>query len=402
LPLAYNKASKQYLKHLVSYQLLPFSLARLSEPSSPAFARGLICVFFPALADKHKLVVECGADAEDTSHWAAADELIQLGVADAATVCRLLSTALADGDERRQLLCHQRLFRIAIESGAVDAANKHLNPVRKQNKADFRAMVERCKGLGIAPERKAAKKVSAEDKRVAEKLRADSVNAKRCFSLGFLESCGLEGSSPNPALSQLLRVAESSRLGPIKWGVKCECGDHSSHNQDCWWAAAEICFFLETRFFHLPVHQMWVEGAFNILSLNHNNSSPELMEAKLEGKMNNTAEVMVPSAEINRRLRVIEKVKLESAADLEQRRADIHEHYHQQPTKQRQPKAPAAAPAPNATAAPAPAPAPEPAPEPATEPAAAPAPAEVDPDALLPGTVRTRCCNTVVSEAQML
>ena len=62
---------------------------------------------------------------------------------------------------------------------------------------------------------------------------------------------------------------------------------------------------------------MWGEGAFNILSLNHNNSSPELMEAKLEGKMNNTAEVMVPSAEINRRLRVIEKVKRESAADLE-------------------------------------------------------------------------------------
>ena len=55
IPDAYSRAGKQYVKHITSYQLLPFSLASLSEPLAPAFTRALICVFFPALACAHGL-----------------------------------------------------------------------------------------------------------------------------------------------------------------------------------------------------------------------------------------------------------------------------------------------------------------------------------------------------------
>lgn len=64
---------------------------------------------------------------------------------------------------------------------------------------------------------------------------------------------------------------------------------------------------------------MWVEGAFNRLSHNHDNSSPELMEAKLEARMNDTCEVMIPSAEINARLREIERAKKLASQDTAKR-----------------------------------------------------------------------------------
>ena len=115
---------------------------------------------------------------------------------------------------------------------------------------------------------------------------AISVNA--CFSLGLLEECKHDA-LPNKALSHILRIALTQHgvedAPAIKWGVKCKCAHHDSHDGQCWWnvSYAWVYFFLETEFFHLFIHQMWVEGAFNRLSHNHCNSSADLMEAKLDG-----------------------------------------------------------------------------------------------------------------------
>ena len=50
IPAAYDAAIKKYQSHLTSYQLLPNSLARMSEPTGPTFLRAFIVVFFPNLA----------------------------------------------------------------------------------------------------------------------------------------------------------------------------------------------------------------------------------------------------------------------------------------------------------------------------------------------------------------
>ena len=343
IPDSYCKASKQYVKHAVSYQLLPFSLARLSEPSAPAFTRALICVFFPALALAHGLHApttdqELDDAASQSDHWAAADESLPEAAAEA--VCQMLSTALSDADEVRQQRCHERLFHIAIENEGISVASKHLNKVRQRNKSEHEKMVQEAEEADFAPERKAAKQISAKDKEGAQRLRSESMQSKRCFSLGLLERCSLNGKGPNVLLSQLLRVSLSNHgsqpAGGIKWGEECCCDTtHKCHESTCWWSVHLVYFFLEQEFFHLFIHQMWVEGAFNRLSHNHDNSSPELMEAKLEARMNGTCEVMIPSAEINARLREIERAKKLASQDTAKRTQDIKTHFMQKPTKQR-------------------------------------------------------------------
>ena len=322
------------------YQLLPFSLARLSEPSTPAFTRALICVFFPALACAHGLQATLAPEGVgcSASHWAAADASLPEATAEA--VCTMLSTALADSDEARQQLCHERFFEIAIENEGIAAASKHLNVVRALNKSNHEEMLEQAKKTGRAPDRKAPKKVSEKDKLAAERLRDESVGAKRCFSLGLLDRCSLDGEEPNVLLLHLLRIALSNHgsnsTGLINWGQKCDCEEGSdAHKATCWWSVHSVYFFLEQEFFHLFIHQMWVEGAFNRLSHNHDNSSAELMEAKLEARMNGTCEVMVPTHEINARLREIEEAKKCAAKDISKRTGDIRDHFMQKPSKQR-------------------------------------------------------------------
>ena len=80
---------------------------------------------------------------------------------------------------------------------------------------------------------------------------------------------------------------------------------------------------------------MWVEGAFNRLSANHDNSSPALMEAKLEARMNNPSSVMVASSEINRRIQESQKAKRDKKEDITERTGGIMEYMMKQPTKRR-------------------------------------------------------------------
>jgi hypothetical protein len=44
---AYTAAIKKYTKHAVTYQLLPWSLARTTEESGPVLLRALLCTFLP-------------------------------------------------------------------------------------------------------------------------------------------------------------------------------------------------------------------------------------------------------------------------------------------------------------------------------------------------------------------
>ena len=45
IPAAYDDAIDKYKSHLISYQMLPNSLGRISEPTGPAFLRAFVCVF---------------------------------------------------------------------------------------------------------------------------------------------------------------------------------------------------------------------------------------------------------------------------------------------------------------------------------------------------------------------
>jgi hypothetical protein len=317
--------------------MLPFSLARLSEPTAPAFVRALLSVFFPATAAKYGLcrptTVAVGP------HWQAADEV--LGQATAEAVCQFLGTALADKGEARQQQCHERLFRLAIQAAGNEAAEGHLKKVRAQNKVEHEDMLKRAAAAGKAPERESARKVTTDDKRVAEIIRQDSAKSKQCFSLGLIEECRLGEPEENAMLSQLVRLALSGHSSNpqstclVQWGSQCSCKNHDDHDSHCWWTVSEVYFFLEVYFFHLFIHQMWVEGAFNRLSANHDNSSPALMEAKLEARMNNPSSVMVASSEINRRIQESQKAKRDKKEDITERTGGIMEYMMKQPTKRR-------------------------------------------------------------------
>ena len=224
IPAAYKAASKQYLKHLVNCQLLPFSLGRLSEPSSPVFCRALICTFFPALATKHGLLLspitnDDDDDPSSTSHWSAADEMPK--VAAAEDVCQFLSTALVECDLDRQQLCHERLLEIAIERKVADAEIRHLNSVRKRNDQEFAEMQRVSEETGQPMPRKGKKHVTAAETMGASKLREACIDNKEVFTLGLLEQCELDALVPNNFLSQLLRIALTSSFGEINWGAQC-------------------------------------------------------------------------------------------------------------------------------------------------------------------------------------
>ena len=257
-------------------------------------------------------------------------------MAAAEDVCQFLSTALVECDLDRQQLCHERLFEIAIERKAADVEIKHLNSIRKRNDQEFAEMQRVSEETGLPMPRKGKKHVTAVETMGASKLREACIDNKEVFTLGLLEQCELDALVPNNFLSQLLRIALSSSLGEINWGVQCTCQDHRAHDSGCWWVVAEVYFFLETEFFHIMIHQMWVEGAFNRLSMNQCNSSPELMGAKLHGSMNGTAGEMVDSTEINRKVRELQQAKLEQNRNVEKKTQEITNYFCSKPTKQRQ------------------------------------------------------------------
>ena len=255
IPAAYDAAITKYKKHLASYQLLPNSLSRMSEPTGPAYLRAFIVVFFPELAALEGFGAVEASDAD----------VVQSG---AEEIIDILSVAVVEADGDRQQFCHERLFKISILNSAqkveaeyIEAATSKLVAEHQANKAAAR--------LAGGPVPRSRQRLGKEVHTAATKLRVDALKAKRCNTLQLREGCSMVDGKPNAMLSQLLRIAKSNTSvlespEPICWGVKCCCAGSCHHLPNCWKNVELVYWFLHRKFAHQYVHQAWIEGAFNI------------------------------------------------------------------------------------------------------------------------------------------
>jgi len=126
---------------------------------------------------------------------------------------------------------------------------------------------------------------SEPDKLAARAARDKALEARECFSLGFLEMCGDES-----FLKQVIRIAQTGlivdgRLVPaIKWGQKC-CCTLPMHREDCWKVVYKVYQFNSDHFFHLYVHQMLAEGVFNMHDHNKMNVTADFKRAAVNMKV---------------------------------------------------------------------------------------------------------------------
>ena len=241
IPASYDAAITKYKKHLTSYQLLPNSLSRMSEPTGPAYLRAFIVVFFPALA---ALEGFGGVEASDA-------DVVQSGAEENIAI---LSVAVAEADEDRQQFCHERLFKNSIHNAAqqveaenIEAATSKLVAEHQANKAAAR--------LAGRPVPRSRQRLGKEVHTSAAKIRADALKAKRCNTLQLREGCCMIDGKPNAMLDQLLRVAKSSTsvLGSpelICRGVKCCCTGSCHHLPNCWKNVELVYRFLHRKFSH--------------------------------------------------------------------------------------------------------------------------------------------------------
>ena len=89
---------------------------------------------------------------------------------------------------------------------------------------------------------------------------------------------------------------------------------------------------------HLYVHQMWLEGAFNVLDYNQHNCGEDLMESNLLNKYNNFNQQQVPSEEIDKHAREIKKQKTDSNNDVGARREIMVEAFTEKSKQERKKK----------------------------------------------------------------
>ena len=166
-PKAYNAAITKYVKHAVTYQMLPWSLARATEESGPVFFRALLCSFFPSIALRNKLhcVVEPGGD-DDDYHCALQD------LTDATKVMKFLATSTSQTEVQ---LCHERLIEIAVEKNA-DFEFKAVIAIRQ-----YQYQVEKARS-----KKERAKGLTRQDKLDAQAAKCKAKEKRDCFSLGFL------------------------------------------------------------------------------------------------------------------------------------------------------------------------------------------------------------------------
>ena len=89
---------------------------------------------------------------------------------------------------------------------------------------------------------------------------------------------------------------------------------------------------------HLFIHQMWLEGALNIMDLNQANTGTDSSESKLLNKMNQTSAVHVDGDKVKKEAADIKQNKTEARKDTETRRLHVLKIYTSQPTLQRKQK----------------------------------------------------------------
>jgi hypothetical protein len=116
IPEAYDAAIEKYKVHLPSYQMLPNSLGRLSEPTSVPYVRAFLNVFFPDVAKEAGISIVEPSDGDCVQ-------------CEAEAVISILSIAIGAGDWSRQQFCHERLFQLAIFAAGKKAAAEHVESV---------------------------------------------------------------------------------------------------------------------------------------------------------------------------------------------------------------------------------------------------------------------------------
>jgi hypothetical protein len=323
IPAAYDDAINKYKDHLITYQMLPNSLGRMSEPTGPAFLRAFVCVFFPVVAKEHSFTELAISD----------EDCVQ---ADSGILLDLLSVAVAERDEARQQFLHERLFQLAVLQTGEAIEKEHLQGVKRRNDADYeeRMLAAQAEGRPTSGVSRRAQRKA--DKVEASRLKAKSISDRECFTLGFKEECGFNDAGlPNAFLRQVLRVAQvgvNPACKPIAWGEQCRCAsgewrngrwrsemEVGNNDSRCWCTVRDVYRFLEVEFFHLFIHQMWIEGAFNRLDHNQCNSGADLMEATLLGKMNHNCGTKVDGGEVRGRVMEIKEVKHAAKIDTDTR-----------------------------------------------------------------------------------
>jgi hypothetical protein len=93
--------------------------------------------------------------------------------------------------------------------------------------------------------------------------------------------------------------------------------------------------FLAAKFFHVYIHQQWLEGAFNILNHCQTNDQPELMAAKLLTKRNHTTDVVVDGKLMDKEASARKKAKTETNKNDDLRHTTLLDDMTSKPTLQR-------------------------------------------------------------------
>jgi len=250
--------------------------------------------------------------------------------------------AVAEADEPRQQFCHERLFKISIHVAAKKVEAEHIEAATSVLVAEHAAKkaAMRLAGEPIPRSRDRLKK-EVHDEALA--LRVEAMQQKKCNTLMLREACAVVDGKPNAMLSQLVRIARTNLSpltspGPILWGVKCGCVGAAHHLPNCWKNVEDIYWFLHRKFAHQYVHQMWLEGAFNIMDHNQANTGNDLCESKLLNKMNNLGQVKVDAEEVRRVAAEIKAKKTEARMDLVTRKLNVLNIYTCEPTAQRKKK----------------------------------------------------------------
>ena len=248
---------------------------------------------------------------------------------DVEAVISILSIAIANGDWPRQQFCHERLFQLAIFQAGKEATAEHVESICAELYAQLEARQEEARRnkAEVPTRRKNLPKSAHTD---AAAIQQHSIENKKCNTLGLRERCGVDGDGePNGILSQLVRIAQTRDHGsdtglvPIKWGVKCSCAPSGMHEPGCWKNVVDIYWFLDNKCMHLYIHQMWLEGAFNVLNYSNHNSGEDLQESNLLNNYNNFSNEHVADEVIDEHARDIKKAKQEANNNMPGRDAAV-------------------------------------------------------------------------------
>jgi len=293
IPIALEKAALKIEKHFRTYQLLPWSAGRLIESTGPAFARAMLHHFMP----DQRAVVEWvhGSFAElegplkkalDGSISDMTGEDIEFAAADLELLQRKHRKEEADFG----------LFLAYIEesvaSFAIDEADRHCAKLKRE-----REQRKKAEGLARCPS------ITPRERAEVEAIRREAKNSKLVDSFGLVEA--MQGDAA--FLKAMLRIAITgstvfvqSELGlkcawpALRWGEECQCkGKELGVDEEadlsiasCWCAARPVYEYIDRNFFPLVIHQMSVEGTFNILDHNQDNASVKRKESLLIHRMN--------------------------------------------------------------------------------------------------------------------